>query len=350
MFELIYIINIAVYVIITFFVKKSSQKKVYMILSYILLVIGACVRDFSVGTDTKNYARIFELIKAGADRKFVHGETGFYLYMKSISLMTSEFRIYLLFTAILTYAFFYRYIYYNAQDYVLSILLFISLFYPDSMNLARQYMAIGLAMNYEMAIQKNKNLAAVLLCVMAMLIHRSAVIYVLLMFLYKNRKKNITKIIYCVLCLGLLIIAYLSDLLVWLISKTDYKLYLSTKFMQANSNNGGMSKAYLMVMVMGYIALLVTYKNIKKYKLESDYLFYLFLSSMGTILVLFSNKFIILSRVALLLDLYIIVFLPYFMKKTLSKQSYIWAKIGIGCLLFVAVHIMAQDVNYVLGI
>lgn len=155
---------------------------------------------YGVGTDFFNYDYNFNIIRQSPwsiilDQK-VPWEFGFKLLIKILSVFFNNSMIFFV-IAFLTLSLFVITLnkYYNKQNIIIAYSIFIFCFFPQSLNITRQMLAIVIifyAYNY---IFEKKFYQYILLCFLASTIHLTAFIAVPVYFLWNSEKKNIEPIL-----------------------------------------------------------------------------------------------------------------------------------------------------------
>lgn len=187
---------------------NKKRKKTFIFLVSVNMILLSGLRDQSIGADTWNYANHFkELINPELDylygwKPLIHNfigfgnsynsrDAGFELFTKLFATIIPNFRIFLFVVAIFVCVgmgkFFYRY----SSDLCMSYLMF-EAFLLDFMLLTgiRQTIAIGLVVFWGYDLIKQKKLIKFLiLCLVAMQFHASAVIAVPFYFICNYKKR-----------------------------------------------------------------------------------------------------------------------------------------------------------------
>lgn len=175
------------------FKKYPNSKKIIMLLILVQFVLLQGLRDFSVGNDTSSYIRLYKLYdNANIIGIFVNSpypaiEKGYMLLMAICRFIGLSDRAYLFVISILINSLFFRFIYKESPNPIFSIWLYICLeFFTLSFTAFRQMLAIGLVLNAYLYI-KNKNLIKyIILSVVAISVHKSAIFFVFLYLVYNH--------------------------------------------------------------------------------------------------------------------------------------------------------------------
>lgn len=178
----------------------QDSNKLMLILFFIGLFILLSLRDISVGTDLIEYKIIFERCSSVqiSELKEFRWELGYTFYNKLISLISKEYRLFLIITAIIILLPIYR-LYSIEKRYVfLLIVLFINM--PCFLMIfsgLRQAIATSIGVLAYMAIENKKNIRGILLILFASSFHISAFVLFLLFpaFYFKIKAKQLIYIV-----------------------------------------------------------------------------------------------------------------------------------------------------------
>ena len=144
-----YFILLIIVVLLAFLTTKISKGKNYVLLvTFLVLVLFAGLRDSSVGTDTDNYVGSFSSKRVANSGFFEFNsslEIGYLVLEKIARILSSEYWVLLTFIAIIAVYFYMISIYTLSDNYVISIFLFITLsVYLFFFNGARQSIAAAI--------------------------------------------------------------------------------------------------------------------------------------------------------------------------------------------------------------
>ena len=171
---------------------KSSKWK--LAISFLLLLIIGGFRDVSVGTDTKNYAMLFDSYGSDVSMMYHATEPLFLLIQFLVAKMGGGYEIMLLIimAVILGTIHFYAHLVSKSSLYV--ILSFFLYFYFYSFNTMRQYMGMGFCLIAFYYLSKKKVKRYFLFIFIAFLFHATALVGLFAYILNKiklNKKKQI---------------------------------------------------------------------------------------------------------------------------------------------------------------
>lgn len=172
---------------------KSSKWK--LAISFLLLLIIGGFRDVSVGTDTKNYAMLFDSYGSDVSMMYHATEPLFLLIQFLVAKMGGGYEIMLLIimAVILGTIHFYAHLVSKSSLYVI-LSFFLLYFYFYSFNTMRQYMGMGFCLIAFYYLSKKKVKRYFLFTFIAFLFHATALVGLFAYILNKiklNKKKQI---------------------------------------------------------------------------------------------------------------------------------------------------------------
>lgn len=170
---------------------KSEKKKLFLITSTIILAIFAGSRQPTVGTDTKNYIKIYEKIY-GSDLPYYQSlEIGFRWIISLCHLVSDNSNFFLTICEVIIVGILGICIYKLSNNVYMSIALYITLgYYMYSFNTIRQCIAISfVCLGYCLILQYKKKTGIIMMAI-AYLFHNSSIIGFLLLFQGQIDKKK----------------------------------------------------------------------------------------------------------------------------------------------------------------
>ena len=155
---------------------SNSSEKLFVILTGIILVIFSSLRGEHVGTDTQAYLTNFKFIDSLSLQHILNYPTGqdigYQLCNKFIALFTNEARVIIFLNSLVINFGILRFIYQNSSDIFLSVYLYITLYYfCVTLNIQRQFLSIAVFLIAISFLEKRKNMAFVILILIASSIH-----------------------------------------------------------------------------------------------------------------------------------------------------------------------------------
>lgn len=224
--------------------EKKGLKK-YVILELIglfFLAFLASIRDLSIGTDVNHYVRpVFNtILKYGiSDTYYVNiMEPGYVLFNYIVSIITSNFNVFLFILQFFVLFFSYKGIKIISPKHpVLAYIIYILLYYNKSLNVVRQSMSLALtlfSLKYLFGKEKKKFYICIII---AFLFHRTAVIFAFaypLFYLLKSSNKNAKYITVIFFILAIFLIIFFKDIFLFLVDSgivpTRYEKYMTYYF------------------------------------------------------------------------------------------------------------------------
>lgn len=172
-------------------IKRSFKPAI--VTGLILPIIISALR-FNVGTDYQSYVDIYDNLSGVPIKVYLSGnfniEIGFYIIMKIASLFSNSINVMFGISSLLTTVFFYFGMKnFRIKNMALSFFLFLTILYPQSFNLVRQYIAIAIAFYAFSFISNNKLLRFMFWILIASAFHASALL-LLPVYLIKNLVNN----------------------------------------------------------------------------------------------------------------------------------------------------------------
>lgn len=191
---MIFIYNAVSILVIGFFIRKvninSKSTKWFLFLSFLQMFLIQALRSSEVGTDTAYYVNVYDnfLNSEYYSFLFTHFELGFRFLFFILKEIGADAQVLLGIVSAVTMFCFAIFIYNNSKDIRMSTFLFACMFYPNSFNILRQYMAISIAINSYYFVKKEQYGKAILLIILASMFHTTAILMVvpLLLRMVKN--------------------------------------------------------------------------------------------------------------------------------------------------------------------
>jgi hypothetical protein len=312
-------------------------------ISFIILWLIAGFRSEIVGNDTKAYIYLFDQISAGELNVFdglnifnffiTDGlENGYKIYTYVISLVAANYTIFLLLThAFICYSF-YRFIKKYSTNYIISMVIYFSLFFLGSMSLMRQSLSMAIILWGYKYIKERKFFKYLLLVLLATSIHQTSIIMIIPYFMYKN-KINLRSVLAYILCAIIAFIVVNDVVLLLADANTRYGFYLD----RIDSFSLGSFLTAFMFLGMN-IAMYALYKhNISRDNLSKSSLmersFSLKMMTLATLTMLVSIRVNSLNRLALYFMCFSIISFPMFMNNKHLRDTRMYQFIFIVLLI-----------------
>lgn len=251
--------------------KRNYQKNLYKYVAIFVCVLVFGLRDYSVGTDTKNYFRIFNGLGDSFALENMIYEKGFCILSIVVNIIFDNYTIFLIISGFI--------IYYNiinglcelSESPSLSILCYFGFaFFAESCNLLRQYLALSFCFMALICLLRKQNIIKFFIyIILAMLFHQSAIIF-LLVIPIKYIKFN-AKSISIMICGSILFTVFLPQI----ISIFD-TLFGSQYLVYIKYQTFSLSNVFILFGTVIVLFLIYYYKGIveKQEKDGSDYNFF----------------------------------------------------------------------------
>lgn len=305
---------------------KLKLKYIRKILLFVLILLSS-FRGSEIGIDTKNYIKIFQLVKL-TEIKNINMEYGYLLINKMVSIFTqNEIYLFLVLNCII-FILVSKFIKYFSLNYDLSLLIYYCFYYFNyNFNLVRQTVCFSIICYSLIYLSKNKIIKFYILLFIASTIHFSALTLIPFGFLYKRFFKKSVQIYIIILVIILnLSIKKIFEKISELIPYLNNKLISSYGIYNVEVSKLGMILRVIIFCYCLYL-LFVEYKTIKlKEKIPLIVYIYGFY-----LLMIFQDIGYLGVRIALLYKGMDIIIYTYIIKKK-NQKNYI-EKIILGFLL-----------------
>ena len=172
-----WIINLVIFAIYTYILGYRDRSTAFIIVSVFHFMLISALRDVSVGTDTLYYARAYRYL-SNHSHLYWHAMSNskfFIAYLKVCSRFITSIYGYAIVTSIPFVVLVGFFIYKYSHNYHISFFLFVFLyFFFNSMNTARQYLAMSLVLLFFYLTDQKKYIFAFVVGLIATGIHSSA--------------------------------------------------------------------------------------------------------------------------------------------------------------------------------
>lgn len=221
------------------FSDKRIKKNVFLIICFLQMFFIQGLRDITVGTDTSLYVNTYLNFKESSyyTYQFTHFEKGFqliYEIMRSLNIDGQMFLIIISFIIAFGFGWFIKT---NSVNVYLSTFIFSCLFFPNSFNIMRQYLAMAISINSYQLIKENKNIRAAIIILFSSAIHVISILF-FIPFILKLIKHNkiMNEIIILISVLFFLFGNYIVEWIAPLVGKSFYLSgYEVTRFFRMTS-------------------------------------------------------------------------------------------------------------------
>lgn len=225
-----YIICFVIVPLFTYIAEKNFNKKntkngiIFSVIAILIPTFFAAIRDINVGRDIGVYVKpILEIANSFSFNEYMLSykvmklEKGYSVFVYLISLFTTNVHVLMFFIQLIPCTLVYLFSYYNKKDIRMwfVMLVYLLTWYLRSYTIMRQSIAVGLIMISIITLERKKYLKTLLLFIIAVLFHTSAIfsvgIYVIMFISNSKRFSRKNKIIiYCfiLVILGILVSTY----------------------------------------------------------------------------------------------------------------------------------------------
>lgn len=327
-----------------FTIQKNRKTRIMCILMFFL----SSIRSYNVGYDTKTLFQYFYYYKKyGFFNKLINMEIGNKIVIEIISMFSNNPRIWMVLMSATLYFGIYLFIITNSEKPTFSCLCFFGMFFLNSMNICRQYVAIAIGINSFQLIKQKKYAPAILLIIIASFFHRIALIYLLILLISLFGKNRKSIIIFPFI--GIIIAFsehFIKNIFNVFFPKLSYyftgKLYLG---------ENGLSKLTLILLLFLIYGILIEYgMKYKNGKLvfnkssdvsEKDRMLYeILIIALGLSAV--STTYLLVSRMGEALNIFFIILFPHILSLTRFKSLY---KFIVYAFLFIYIIVIIKSNN-----
>lgn len=289
--------------------KKKIIKSFFIALSFLPFFCILAFR-YGIGYDYLNiYDKIFKVIVNGGSSNW---EIGITYLIKIIGNFSKDSFYFFFISALATSVFSYKGILKNSEKPSLSLLLFIICgLYMDSMNAVRQYIAISIFI-YAITFIFEKNFKNYLIwIIIASLFHSSVLIMIPVYFFCKSRltlKKR--TIIFLAL---ILLLPFVNQLFIGIISKTKYSYYLTSAYGTANPTYSELIVSSILFVISSFLY--------KKGKNNEKFNVYYNLTFLFLIVAILSFKVLLAYRIIMYFKISTIFMVPTIINTIENKKN-----------------------------
>lgn len=194
----------------------KNNNKIFLFITFLELFFVSGCRNWNIGNDTISYVHTFIASFSQIDLSYSHMEKGYLLFNKILSLFTDNPQAILIvtsfFISVVTMCFIYKY----SKFIFFSALLFIILHFSGTLNVVRQYVALMIILLGFTFVIKRNFVWFLLCCLFATTFHYSAILGLVLYFIYPlNIKiKNIIFILIIMVLIFVFIVPVLDRVMV----------------------------------------------------------------------------------------------------------------------------------------
>ena len=304
---IVYICMLLISILFLYLASKTSKKgkKIICYVMAILLFFVVSAIRYDVGTDYLNrYDGDYRKIGNGID--VYNLEIGFKLLIKFCNLITPKSYILFAITSAIIVGFIMYRIIKNSNDPILGVLVFfLAGFYFESLNILRQYVAMSIIVfAYPFLLEKKKIPLFVLCTIIAGLLHSSAFVMLVLLFL-NNKMLASWKWVIPVSIIILILNKNLLKFVAIFLTNTRFSIYLTERFAK-----GDFSVLYVFENLIIYICMYYVYTKLKN-KNKQDTLF-LNIQALALLTIAMGSCHMLFLRSASYFSIFQVISVPYY--------------------------------------
>ncbi|WP_048727054.1 EpsG family protein [Carnobacterium sp. 1290_CSPC] len=195
----------------------EKNKKLYLLIIFLILALISGLRDKSVGLDTYNYTDLFfkyiDTNKLTTSFQNIRLEKGYILLNYIIGIFTDNAQAVLMISSLFINYSFARLIYKYSNNVAISTVIYIIFFYQSTMNTMRQYIALSIFFFGIDYLLKNEKLKYLLIVVLASQFHSSAWILIVLIIVTFGSIMQNRKVLLLLSVGSIIVMNYFNELL-----------------------------------------------------------------------------------------------------------------------------------------
>ncbi len=329
--------------------KSLRNKKNYLIVVCLGLIIVAGARAFTVGADTITYVNGYHYYNSlpkiemftRADTWQIDYEIGYMLLMKVLAFVHVPETVFLIVVACLIYIPVCKCIYDYSQNACLSILEFVCIqLFEYSLGIFRQMIALGILLLSIKYIQKRNVKKYLLLVAVAMSFHFTAILFLPMYWLSKLSFKRIYILLFLVMEFVLLIFGSEAISLVLRLA-TRYSSYVDSIYGVSGGN-------YSFLILINFVFLLCAlFRDRVKEAERFIYDLGLYALMIGAFLQILAYEFVVMGRTVVYFMFFIGLLLPSLYSHLFDRKSQKIVNAFTYALLFLYFCIATHDNQYI---
>ncbi len=289
--------------------RKRKAKLFYIIAVFALCFFLVGLRNIAVGADTYSYVtQYFNGVQTKGIFFNSSPEIMLNLIARLSGVLVGEYQAFLLLHSLVVVLLFGHFIYKSSDNVALSLVIFLGMFFVQSMNLMREWLAIGFGINAYLFLTNNKKVLPYVFILFAIMSHISAGCLVLMPIIHYVKNKKVLFVVLLVLCLVVYVLrAPLITLVVTVIHK--YAGYAELA-MFINSGEFNIKDVIFIFIELFYLYTLISKPDLPDITKDKILVFASF-NLIAITLSLCGGTFAILHRVVYYYSIFLIVSLPY---------------------------------------
>lgn len=300
--------------------EKKAKKKWIKIICCIMAVMPFFIVSafrYDIGTDyTRRYVFDYNRTLQGIDVPNL--EILFKVIMKFCIIFTEEPYLMFAITSAIIVGFILGTSFSKSKDKILSVCIFLlGGFFFDSLNIMRQYMAMSLIFFGYQFLLKSKRwyLAYIVTVILATLIHSSAIIMLILVFL--TRKMLVSwKWVLPTCVIVVLLNENLMNIIGFFVQNTKFEAYLTGKFAQGEFSYLFVAENLVIYLIMMYIYA----KNKKMDNIQTQDILFINIQALALIVMVLGSVHMLFIRIALYFSIFQVISVPYYISKIPNEK------------------------------
>lgn len=309
---------------------EDKYKKRYLVLCFFQMLLIQGLRSTEVGTDTIMYTEVYNnyLHSEYYAFCFTHFESGFQLLYNFLHRVSADEQGLLITISAITMVGFGYFIYKNSKDVLMSTFLFACMFYPNSFNVSRQYLALSLSINSYELIREKKYIKAALLVAVAFSIHQTSILMLVPFFI--RWLKNWKAVRNILLILSAIVFIFGGKIVAMILPLVGKSYYISGVGVNYSVNRLFRMTTALTV-VIAVVVLYLTKRVAQEDKEQMNTL--TGVTFVNVIFGVLYLKFEFFSRLIESINLYILVSLPMGIRNARTRYRPL-IELGVYCIAF----------------
>jgi len=168
--------------------KKNINLNIFLSFLFVFSIAGLFYINRKVGADTPSYINIFNKCLE-VDRAFFDLEPGFWFFNRAIRFINSDYKVLFLIMYLLVSVYTCKSIYAFRHQFsiLFSVIIYFSLFFLQSLSLARMYMAASFVLISTVYLYKDNKIKSLFFLILSCLLHYSCLIMFLPWIAYSFR-------------------------------------------------------------------------------------------------------------------------------------------------------------------
>lgn len=296
--------------------RKNINMNIFLGFMIIFSLAGFIYVNRSVGTDTPNYIKIFNKC-LDVERDFFDLEPGFWFLNRFVRNFTSEYRVlfFLMYLIVAFYTCKSIYTFRHQFSIIFSVIIYFSLFFLQSLSLARMYMATSFVLISTAFLYQDKKVKSLIFLIFSCLLHYSCII---MFFSWLAYVLQFNKKLYVSFFAVVMILVYGGFLTKALELFPRYKLYLDLI---------GVSDRVGVMFYIKSLPLAFLLFQVKDVFSKKEFNFFFYYVSYLIFIFFLSYIFIPIGRAWVHFEFVYLVFIPLALKKIKYTKYYRYRKI-----------------------